>query len=100
MKYTHRLSVRAATAILVVCVLAATAVIVIATRSSASQHDRARIQAERTINNSGLYEDALGSVYDEWVTVVAYFIQHDPAYLDRFAASRKTADTCARRTPR
>src|SRR6185295_9953430 len=38
----------------------------------------------------------LGSVYDEWVTVIAYFVQHDPVYLDRFAAARTKADTSLR----
>jgi diguanylate cyclase (GGDEF)-like protein len=92
-KYGHRLSVRAAAALLIVCVLSATAVIVIATKSSSNQHDQTRVEAARAINNSGLYEDALGSVYDEWVTVIAFFIQHDPTYLDRFAASRRNAET-------
>jgi diguanylate cyclase (GGDEF)-like protein len=93
MRHAHRLSVRAATAILIACVLAATAVIVVGTRSSASQHDNARIEASRAINNSALYEDALGSSYDEWVTVFEYFALKDPAYLNRFALSRKTAET-------
>ena len=96
MRYGHRLSVRAATAILVVCVLATTAIIVVATKSSSNRHDHARIGAVRTINNSGLYEDALGSVYDEWVTVVAYFLNNDPSYLERFAASRSRADAALR----
>jgi sensor domain CHASE-containing protein len=67
MRHAHRLSVRAATAILIACVLAATAVIVVGTRSSASQHDNARIEAAHASNNSALYEDALGSSYEEWV---------------------------------
>ena len=96
MRNMHRLSVRTATAILVVCVLAATAIIAIATRSSSQQHDQAQAAAERTINNSGLYEDALGSVYDEWVTVIGYFVKKDPVYLDRFAASRSKADAALR----
>ncbi len=93
MRHAHRLSVRAATAILIACVFAATAVIVVGTRSSASQHDKARIEAARAITNTELYEDALGSSYDEWVTVMGYFVLKDPAYLDRFAASRKTVET-------
>ncbi len=92
MRHPHRLSVRAATAILTVCVLAVTVVIVVATRSSAAQHATAHTAAERAINNSALYEDAVGSTYDEWVTVVAYFLVQDPVYLDRFAQSRKKAD--------
>ncbi len=93
MKFGHRLSVRAATAILVVSVLAATGFIVATTRASANRHQTASREATRAINNSGHYEDALGSVYDEWITVIAYFLQKDPAFLDRFAASRNRADT-------
>ena len=93
MKFGHRLSVRAATAILIVLVLAATGVIVITTRASAQRHQVASQEATRAINNSGLYEDALGSVYDEWITVIAYFLQKDPVFLERFAASRQKADT-------
>ena len=92
MRLTHRPSVRVAMAILVACVLAATAVIVVGTRSSANQHQNARIEAARANNNSALLEDALGSSYDEWVTVMGYFVLKDPAYLDRFALSRKSAE--------
>ncbi len=92
MKYGHRVSVRAATAVLVCCVLAATTVIVVATRSSAARHAVAQQEATRAIDNSALYQDALDSVYDEWITVVVFFVQQDSSYLDRFAASRKSAN--------
>jgi diguanylate cyclase (GGDEF)-like protein len=91
MKYGHRVSVRAATAVLVCCVIAATTVIVIATRSSAARHEAAQQEATRAIDNGALYEDALGAVYDEWVTVVVFFVRQDQIYLDRFENSRKTA---------
>jgi diguanylate cyclase (GGDEF)-like protein len=93
MNLKHRLSVRAATATLIVFVLGATGVIVATTRASANRHQVASQEATRAINNSGLYEDALGSVYDEWITVIAYFLKKDPAFLDRFAASRNKADS-------
>ena len=91
MKYGHRVSVRAATAVLVCCVIAATTVIVVATRSSAARHEAAQQEATRAIDNGALYEDALGGVYDEWVTVIAFFVLQDQSYLDRFENSRKTA---------
>jgi len=87
-KRRHRISVRAATALLIVGVLAATALVVVGTRASATQHGDATTRADRAITNSSLYEDALGGAYNEWVTVVAYFSLHDPAYIDRFAQSR------------
>jgi diguanylate cyclase (GGDEF)-like protein len=91
MKYAHRLSVRAATAIVIVCVLATTGVIVVATRASAARHDTAQQEAARAIINSAHYEDALGSTYDEWVTIIDYFVLQDPSYVDRFNASRTMA---------
>ncbi len=90
--YLNRLSVRTATGVLIACVLAATVVVVIGTRSSAKHHDDATRRAERATTNSALYEDALGSAYNEWVTVVGYFTLHDPTYVDKFGQSRARFD--------
>jgi diguanylate cyclase (GGDEF)-like protein len=84
----HCISVRAATALLIALVLAAITMTVVATRTSAKQHDDARMRADRAITNSSLYEDALGGFYSEWVTVVGYFSLRDPAYIERFHQSR------------
>ncbi len=92
MKGSYRLSVRGATALLIACVVAATAGIAVATLATAKQHQQAGERADRAIVNSSLYEDALGGAYDEWVAVVAYFALKDPAYLDRFTQSRKTVE--------
>jgi diguanylate cyclase (GGDEF)-like protein len=92
MNLGHRLSVRAATALLIVGVLAATGVIVATTRASAKRHQAASQEATRAINNTAHYEDAIGSTYDEWVTVIAYFLDRDPAFIERFAESRKKAE--------
>ncbi len=88
----YRLSVQAATFALVLCVFAATAVIVVGTRSSASQHDEARMRADRAIVNSALYQDALGGAYNEWVMVVAYFSLQDRAYIDGFTRARTAVE--------
>ena len=88
----YRLSVRAATLALLVCVLAATTVIVVGTRSSASQHDEARMRADRAIGNSALYQDTLAGAYNEWVMVVAYFSLTDPAYIDGFTQARAAVE--------
>jgi diguanylate cyclase (GGDEF)-like protein len=85
---SFRLSVRAATIALVVCVLCATGLISYATDASSDRHADARVQAEDTILSASLYEDALGAAYNEWVTVVVYFSTRDDVYLQRFADSR------------
>jgi diguanylate cyclase (GGDEF)-like protein len=89
---SYRISVQAATLALILCVLAATAIIVLGTRASASQHQDARARADRAIANSSLYQDALAGAYNEWVMVVAYFSLHDPAYIDGFTQARASAE--------
>jgi diguanylate cyclase (GGDEF)-like protein len=89
----YRISVQAATLALVISVIAATVVIAFATRSSAAQHDEARVRADRALVNSSLYQDTLAAAYNEWVTVVAYFSLRDPAYIDGFAQARQTVET-------
>lgn len=93
MKRSYRLSVRAATVLLIAFVFTATVGIAVATLATARQHEQARERADRAIVNSSLYEDALGAAYDEWVAVVAYFALKDSDYLDRFAQSRTTVET-------
>jgi diguanylate cyclase (GGDEF)-like protein len=88
----YRLSVQAATLALMICVFAATAVIVVATKASASQHDDARMRADRAIGNSALYQDTLAGAYNEWVMVVAYFSLKDPLYLEGFSDARRTVE--------
>jgi len=93
MKPKYRLSVRIATLLLVLAVLAATAVIAVSTRVSATQHDDARRRAERAITNSSLYEQAISGSYNEWVTVVSLFTLGDPAYVEQFNASRREVES-------
>ena len=40
--------------------------------------------AGRALERSALYEDALGAAYDEWVSVMGYFVQQDDLYVVRF----------------
>jgi diguanylate cyclase (GGDEF)-like protein len=88
----YRISVRAATLMLIVCVLVVTGIIATATRSSANEHAAARARAERAISNSSYYQESLAGAYNEWVMVVAYFALRDPAYVDRFALSRQSVE--------
>ncbi|MDP9238766.1 MAG: EAL domain-containing protein [Chloroflexota bacterium] len=93
MKGPSRISVRAATMLLIAAVIAVMTLIVIVNRFSTARHNEARTQADRAITNSSRYEDALGNAYNEWVTVVAYFTLHDPSYIDSFKESRASVET-------
>jgi diguanylate cyclase (GGDEF)-like protein len=88
MQRSFRISVRAATIALIAAALAATSIIAAVTFVSAQRYERSRVQAQRTVESASLYEDALGSFYNEWVTVVGYFATGDETYVDRFAESR------------
>jgi diguanylate cyclase (GGDEF)-like protein len=76
---------------MVVAMLAASAVIVTATLASARRHQSASETASRALERSSLYEDALGAAYDEWVSVMGYFVQQDDLYVVRF--NQTTAQT-------
>ena len=92
MPHPRRMSVRTATALLVVAIAAALAIVAYATMSADTQHHAAQAQADRAIANSAHYEDALGGAYDEWVTLMSLFVLRDQSYIDRYGKARATVD--------
>ncbi len=93
MKPRRRISVRTATALLLVAACLTTGFVILATQLAGHQHRDAQQEADRAIANSTNWEDALSSAYDEWISIMAYYTLNDPAYVDRFQASRATVES-------
>lgn len=88
MRRPDRVSVRTTIGMLIVVVLCVTAAAALATRAADVRHGAAQAQAARAVANSAAYEDALGGAYNEWVSLISYYVLQDPAYIDRFDRSR------------
>jgi diguanylate cyclase (GGDEF)-like protein len=86
------MSVRVAATIIGVAVLLAVIGLTTVIRATADRHADAQRRADRAIANTGLYQQAISSAYDEWVMVTGYFVTGDEAYIERFRASRRDAD--------
>ncbi|MEX0750223.1 MAG: EAL domain-containing protein [Dehalococcoidia bacterium] len=75
-----------------VLLLLAAVLIVVGTQATADRHSEAQGRADRAIANTGLFQEAISSAYDEWVMVTSYFVTQDEAYITRFRESRSRVD--------